>query len=80
VRARVTVRLRPGVLDPQGAAVREALRALGFPVEDVRVGKVLDIELAAGGGDEARDLCRQMAERLLANPVLETFAVEVDAP
>jgi phosphoribosylformylglycinamidine synthase PurS subunit len=80
MRAEMTVRLRGQVLDPAGQAVAEALRQLGFPVLGVRIGKVIDLELPTEDQEEAKDLCRRMAERLLANPVLEEWAVEVQGP
>jgi phosphoribosylformylglycinamidine synthase PurS subunit len=80
MRAEVTVRLRPEVLDAAGQAVLHALGDLGFPVGDVRIGKVIDLELPTTDPAEAEALCRRMAERLLANPVLETFSIRVDRP
>lgn len=80
--AKVLVTLRPGVLDPAGQAVASSLRQLGFDeVLGVRIGKVLEIELeAATTEDEARARLEQMSERLLANPVIETFEIELDDP
>lgn len=79
MRARVHVSLKPGVLDPQGKAVGDALARLGFnEVGEVRVGKTIEIELAdtlAKSDAEAR--IRQMCERLLANTVVERYAVEI---
>jgi len=67
--------LKPGVLDPQGAAVQHALGALGFAgVNDVRQGKVIELDLA-DGTDEAT--IADMAEKLLANMVIETYRIEV---
>ncbi|MCS6986595.1 MAG: phosphoribosylformylglycinamidine synthase subunit PurS [Sphingomonadaceae bacterium] len=75
MKARVTVKLKPGVLDPQGRAIRQALETLGFTgVEDVRVGKVIELELAEG---TPRATVEDMARRLLANTVIETFEVEL---
>lgn len=79
-RFRALVRVRPGqgVLDPQGQAVAAALRALGFAgVEDVRVGRWIEVELQAGSADAARAAAEEMCRRLLANPVLEEYAVDV---
>ena len=78
MRARVTVMLKPGVLDPQGRAIGEKLHQLGFgEVGEVRAGKV--IELALDGTDPAAAETRatEMARRLLANLVIESFHVEV---
>ncbi|MFO7172813.1 MAG: phosphoribosylformylglycinamidine synthase subunit PurS [Bacillota bacterium] len=73
-RAEVKVTLRPGVLDPQGAAVERALRTLGYEgVREVRVGKVVELWLDAADEAEARAQVEAMGRRLLANPVLERF-------
>ncbi|MFN7173416.1 MAG: phosphoribosylformylglycinamidine synthase subunit PurS [Thermaurantiacus tibetensis] len=79
MKARVTVSLKPGVLDPQGRAIRHALESLGFAgVGEVRVGKVIELELAP---DTPRETVEEMARRLLANPVIESFRVDMaDAP
>ena len=75
VKAKVIVMLKQGVLDPQGEAVRHALGALGFDgVEGVRQGKVIELDLAAGTGEET---VREMCEKLLANTVIESYAVEL---
>lgn len=74
MQVRVLVRLKPGVLDPQGRAVHHALEGLGFAgVEDVRIGRLIELDLA-GGTDEAT--IRQMCEKLLANTVIESFTIE----
>jgi phosphoribosylformylglycinamidine synthase PurS subunit len=75
---RVLVRLRPEVLDPAGQAVASALRDLGFAVDSARIGKVIDLSLPTDDRAEAEAAARRMAERLLANPVLEVYAVEVE--
>jgi phosphoribosylformylglycinamidine synthase PurS subunit len=78
LKARVLVRLKQSILDAQGASVKRALEGLGFPeVQDVRVGKVLDLELAGISADQARKRIEEMCGRLLANPVIEDFTVEV---
>jgi phosphoribosylformylglycinamidine synthase len=78
VKARVLVRLKPSILDAQGASVKRALEGLGFPeVQDVRVGKVLDLELSGLSAEQARTRIEEMCARLLANPVIEDFTVEV---
>ncbi|HXD43504.1 MAG TPA: phosphoribosylformylglycinamidine synthase subunit PurS [Pseudolabrys sp.] len=79
MKARVTVTLKSGVLDPQGKAIEGALRSLGLEgVASVRQGKVFDIELE-GGADRAKAeaLLKQAADRLLANTVVENYRVEV---
>ena len=78
MKARVHVSLKPGVLDPQGAAVAHALGALGFDgVKGVRQGKVLDLELDATDPDAARAQVDDMCRQLLANTVIETWRVEI---
>ena len=74
MKARVFVTLKPGVLDPQGKAIHHALEGLGFSgVQDVRAGKLIELELADGTSDTAiEDMCR----KLLANTVIENFRVE----
>ena len=75
----VEVDLRPGSLDAQGEAVRSALRAMGYgDVAAVRVGKRIELDLQAATAEAAADRAREMAERLLANPVLEVFRVRVE--
>ena len=76
MRATVIVRPKDGILDPQGEAVRTALDHLGFPVEEARVGRV--IELTFDGRDEARRDLERMCEQLLANPLIESYEIEVD--
>jgi phosphoribosylformylglycinamidine synthase len=78
MKARVEVTLKQGVLDPQGEAVRHALGALGFEgVGEVRVGKVIEVELAAGDAAAARAEVEAMCQKLLANTVIENYAVEI---
>lgn len=80
MKARVHVTLKPGVLDPQGRAVTHALHSLGFgQVGDVRQGKFFDIDLGETPPAEAESLVREMCERLLANPVVESYAIDLDA-
>ena len=78
MKARVYVTLKDGVLDPQGEAIRHALGTLGFEgVEDVRQGKVIDIELAEADAETARAAVTSMCEKLLANTVIENYRVEI---
>jgi phosphoribosylformylglycinamidine synthase len=78
VKARVLVRLKPGILDVQGASVQRALQGLGFgEVQGLRVGKVLDLELDGVSGDSARRRVEEMCARLLTNPVIEDYTVEM---
>ena len=74
MKVRVFVSLKPGVLDPQGRAVHHALEGLGFAgVEDVRVGRMIELDVAEGTSDEA---LQQMCEKLLANMVIENYRIE----
>ena len=78
MRARVTITLKSGVLDPQGKAIQGALSSLGFSgVEEVRQGKVIDIALADGDAAGARARLESMCEKLLANTVIENYRVEL---
>jgi phosphoribosylformylglycinamidine synthase PurS subunit len=77
VKVRVLVRLKPGILDVQGAAVKRALGGLGFTdVADLRVGKVIELDVDAASAGEARARVDEMCRKLLANPILEDYAVE----
>jgi phosphoribosylformylglycinamidine synthase subunit PurS len=78
MKARVEVTLKAGVLDPQGEAVRHALGALGFAdVGEVRIGKVIEVELGASDPAAARAEVEAMCQKLLANTVIENYAVEI---
>jgi phosphoribosylformylglycinamidine synthase len=77
VKATVLVRPKPGILDPQGEAVGSALGHLGFDVHDARVGKVIDLEVEAADEATARAEVELMCERLLANPLIESYEVEI---
>ncbi len=78
LRARVTVTLKSGVLDPQGKAIQGALGSLGFSgVEEVRQGKVIDVVLDDSDEAAARAKIEAMCEKLLANTVIENYAIEL---
>lgn len=78
--ARVEVRLKPTVNDPQGNTVAQALGSLGFDeVESVRVGKLIEVKLTADSEAAARDQAAEMGKQLLANPVIEQFNVQIEA-
>ena len=78
MKAIVTVMLKPGVLDPQGKAIGQALHGLGFPeVGEVRAGKVIELEVAETDPVRAQARAEEMARRLLANSVIESFSVKV---
>ena len=76
---RVTVLVRPkdGILDPQGEAIDRSLVGLGFPTQGVRAGKVFDVEIATTDPEEARRIAGELAERVLANPLIERFDLVV---
>ena len=79
MKATVTVMLKPGVLDPQGKAIGHALSSLGFAgVGEVRAGKVIELELTETDPARARAQAEEMARKLLANTVIESFRVSVD--
>jgi phosphoribosylformylglycinamidine synthase subunit PurS len=77
---RVTVLVRPkgGILDPQGEAVQQSLRKLGFAVGGARVGRLVDLDVDAPNRDEAKAQVERMCQELLANPLIESFEIEVD--
>ena len=78
MRARVHVTLKTGVLDPQGEAIRHALGSLGFDgIEGVRQGKVIEIDMAETDASAAEANVRDMCEKLLANTVIENYAIEI---
>jgi phosphoribosylformylglycinamidine synthase len=80
MKARVHVTLKNGVLDPQGKAIEHALGALGFNgVNDVRQGKVIEFSLTESDPAKARSAVEAMCEKLLANTVIENYAIELDA-
>jgi phosphoribosylformylglycinamidine synthase len=77
MKATVLVRPKAGILDPQGQAVEQSLRKLGFAVAEARVGRVVDVEVEASSADEARERVDAMCTQLLANPLIESYEVEV---
>ena len=78
LKARVTIMLKDGVLDPQGEAIRHALSGLGFQgVSGVRQGKVIELALTSGDAEAAKAEVARMCEGLLANTVIEKYAVEI---
>jgi len=80
MKAKVHVTLKTGVLDPQGKAIHHALGALGFDgVDDVRQGKVIELDLAETDAEAARAKVDEMCRKLLANTVIENYAIELSA-
>jgi phosphoribosylformylglycinamidine synthase len=77
MKATVLVRPKHGILDPQGQAVEQSLQTLGFAVAHARVGRVVDVEVDASSVDEARERVDEMCRQLLANPLIESYEVEV---
>ncbi len=78
MKARVHITLKPGVLDPEGKAIARALGALGFDsVGEVRQGKVIELELAESDPEAARATVEEMCRKLLANTVIENYAIEL---
>jgi phosphoribosylformylglycinamidine synthase len=77
VKATVLIRPKRGILDPQGEAVQGSLGKLGFPVVAARVGRLVELELATGDAAEAREQVERMCAELLANPLIESFEIEI---
>ncbi len=78
MKATVLIRPKGGILDPQGEAVGHSLKKLGFDVRGARVGRVVDLELETDDVEAARAEIRKMCEDLLANPLIESFEIQVD--
>jgi phosphoribosylformylglycinamidine synthase subunit PurS len=79
MKARVAIRLRPDVLDPQGKAIGQALGTLGFSgVDNVRQGKLIELDVEASDAATAKAQVKAMCERLLANPVIEDYEIEIE--
>ncbi len=77
MRATVLVRPKDGILDPQGQAVESSLRQLGFSVGEARVGRVVDLEVESNDAAGARAEVERMCEQLLANPLIESYEIEL---
>lgn len=79
MRARVFVTLKPSVFDPQGKAIADALHSLGYAgIQDVRQGKYFELELAVDSSERAWTMAAEVADKLLANPVIESYRIEID--
>ena len=79
MKARVFVTLKQSVFDPQGQTITEALHSLGYTgVADVRQGKFFELNVDAASADQAKKLASEVADKVLANPVIESFRVEVE--
>jgi phosphoribosylformylglycinamidine synthase len=77
MRATVVVRPKEGILDPEGQAVESSLRQLGFSVDEARVGRVVDLEVDSTDAAAARAEVERMCEQLLANPLIESYEIEL---
>ena len=77
MKATVIVRPKEGILDPQGEAVERSLRQLGFPVGDARIGRVIELDVGAESPAAARAEIERMCEQLLANPLIESYEIEL---
>jgi phosphoribosylformylglycinamidine synthase PurS subunit len=79
MKARVFVTLKPSVFDPQGQTIVEALHSMGYAgIGDVRQGKYFELDVNAKSADQARSLAAEVADKLLANPVIESYRVEIE--
>ena len=79
MKAKVYVTLKPSILDPQGKTIAQALHTLGYDgITDVRQGKFFELDIEADSRDDARATASEVAERVLANPVIESCRVEVE--
>ncbi len=79
MKAKVFVTLKPSVFDPQGQTIADALHSMGYDgVGDVRQGKYFELEVSSTSPDQARALAAEVADKLLANPVIESYRIEVD--
>ena len=78
MKARVFVTLKPSVFDPQGRTIVEALHSMGYDgVGDVRQGKYFELDVNAGSAEEAKTMVSEVADKLLANPVIESYRIEI---
>ncbi len=80
MKATVLVRPKQGILDPQGQAVESSLRQLGFSVGEARIGRVVDLDVDATDAAAARAEVERMCEQLLANPLIESYEIELAEP
>jgi phosphoribosylformylglycinamidine synthase subunit PurS len=79
VKARVFVTLKPSVFDPQGHTIADALHSMGYAgIGEVRQGKYFELDVASANAEQARALAAEVADKLLANPVIETYRVELE--
>jgi phosphoribosylformylglycinamidine synthase len=77
MKVRIQVTLKPGILDPQGKAVEQGLHGFGFQADQVRIGRLIELELPAQDPDQALRQAQAMCDKLLVNPVMEKASIEV---
>lgn len=77
MKVRVSVQLKPGILDPQGKAVEQGLHGFGFEVEQVRIGRLIEMEVPGTDPAQVRARALAMCDKLLVNPVMEKASIEV---
>jgi phosphoribosylformylglycinamidine synthase, purS protein len=78
IKANIRISLKKGVLDPQGQAVKNSLKGLGYDVEDVRIGKHIEVSIGGDDIDRANDTVRAICEKLLINPVIEEYSYDME--
>lgn len=79
MKAKIRITLKPGILDPEGKAIMNALHTLGYKeVEDVRQGKYIEIKLNPKSGKNIEELLKEMCDRVLSNPVIENYSFEIE--
>lgn len=78
IKAKIRVSLKKGVLDPQGQAVRNTLKGLGYGVEDVRIGKYIEVSLACNDDKTAHDTVKAICDKLLVNPIIEEYTYDLE--
>ncbi len=78
IKATVTVTLKNSILDPQGSAVEKALRSMDYPVESVRIGKFMEVNLSEDDKNKAEEIMHEICRKLLSNPVIEDYSFELE--
>lgn len=78
IKATVTVTMKKSILDPQGSAVEKALRSMDYPVESVRIGKFMEVNLSEEDRNKAEEIMHEICRKLLSNPVIEDYSFELE--
>ncbi|WP_206809493.1 phosphoribosylformylglycinamidine synthase subunit PurS [Paradesulfitobacterium ferrireducens] len=78
LKAKVTVTLKKSILDPQGSAVEKALKSMGYPVDEVRIGKYMEVTLPEAARGNATEMMHEICRKLLSNPVIEDYRFELE--